>query len=831
MNNAPLSRSWLRAACFSLALTPLASLAQGLTENVAPSVRSITVKKDSGTVSEQFVLGFVALRKGELLTNDAIASTVRSLYATGRFASVEVVPILDPKNPGQVDVVVTVEPRPILKSIDYIGGEGLVDRSGSSSFFGGATVLEDLKIGEPLDPAVLRRAEIKLQTELRKKRPFTIVSSQLVNVVGGKQVVIIIKEGAELRVDDVRIEGASLLKQEDIIAGADLKASTWRWWKFSWLTGSGRLDPEDYRKDSQSIRQYYRSKGFLDIQVEDLDPQKACKIKDLEAGSGWLDTVFKVKEGRRYSIGPISIEGNRLAASEPVFATDALLKVVASPSLRRGAHPVDIDHIASGDWFSTTAVEAAAEKLKEYYGQMGYINAQVQIARKPQLETGAIDLKFTITEGQRFTVRAVEIQGNTKTRSTVIARELALGPGEVFDLARTRVSEARLKNTQFFEEVHVFPAATTIPGQSDLRVTVKEGQTGSVSFGAGYSTVEGLVGFVEYSEANFDYSNPEGWYRGDGQKFRVRVQVGSLSSSMEHSFEEPALWERDLAVGYSIERRYAGYASANYSVLTEGVSLYARRRIFRDIEGRIAYNLRRVSVGNVTSSAPADVVTENGHPKVISSVSASLVYDTRDEYNFPTKGSRISLTEELAGNGMGGSVKYLKSELRTGRWFLVSPTAEQTVSVIGRAGLLTGSGGYLPFYERFYLGGAYDMRGFNYNDVGAYSTYDTSFGNQPMGGMTYGYFSTEYTIKVAENMRLAAFYDYGLVNRAETDFNMSEANSDWGLGMRILLGGAVMRLDFGFPLQTTKVPVGQPNAGQRVNSGGMKFNFSFGTVF
>lgn len=833
MNNAPLCRSWLRAACFALALSPLASTAQALTEVKDPSVKSIRVITELGVASEQFVLGFVALRPGEPYTTDAVASTVRSLYATGRFEQVEVVPKLDTQS-GKVDVEVIVTPRSILKSIEYIGGEGLVDRTGSSSLFGGTVALEDVKVGEPLDPAVLRRAVLKLQAELRKKRPFTVVDPQLVKGKNSKtevQLVIVINEGADLRVDEIRIEGAEKMTQEQIIAGADLKASNWRWWKFSWLTSGGRLDPEDYRKDCQRIRDYYRSKGFLDVQIEDLDPQKVCKIKNLEAGSGWLDTVFKVKEGPRYSIGKISIEGNRLAAGEPIFSTESLLKVIASPSLRRGAHPVDIDHIATGDSFSTTAVEVAVDKLREYYGQMGYISTQVELVRKPVLETGAIELKFTINEGQRFTVRAVEIQGNTKTRSTVIARELALGPGEVFDLARTRVSEARLRNTQFFEEVRVTPQPTTVPGQRDLRITVKEGPTGSVSFGAGYNTVQGIVGFVEYTEANFDYSNSEGFYRGGGQKFRVRLEVGSLSSALEHSFEEPALWGRDLAVGYSLERRYAGYASANYSVLTEGASLYARRRIFRDIEGRIAYNLRRVSVGNVTASAPADVVIENGHPKVISSLSASLVYDTRDEYNFPTKGSRISLTEELAGNGLGGNLKYLKSEARAGRWFLVSPTAEQTVSVIGRVGLLTGSGGYLPFYERFYLGGAYDMRGFNYNDVGSYSTYDTSFGNQPMGGLTYGYFSTEYTIKAAENLHLAAFLDYGLVNRSETDFSVSEANADWGVGMRILLGGAVMRLDFGFPLQSTKIPVGQINAGQKLNAGGMKFNFSFGTVF
>jgi outer membrane protein insertion porin family len=473
------------------------------------------------------------------------------------------------------------------------------------------------------------------------------------------------------------------------------------------------------------------------------------------------------------------------------------------------------------------ALDTATEKLREYYGQMGYQNIQVEALRAPNFQTGAIAVTFKIQEGERFTVRSLDIQGNTKTRSTVIARELALSPGEVFDLARVRVSEARLRNTQFFEEVRLVPVPSPVPNQSDLRVIVKEGSTGSVSFGAGYSTVEQLVGFVEYSEGNFDFTNPEGWYRGGGQKFRVKLQAGSVSNAFEHSFEEPALWERDLAVGYKIERRYTGYSSANYNVVNEGVGVYARRRLFGNVEGRIAYDLRRVSVGDVTPTAPLDVQAEDGHPKTISSVTLSLTQDTRDEYNFPTKGTRLSLSEEIAGNGLGGTLDYFRTELRTGKWFLLSQTAEQTLGLIGRVGTIAGSGGNLPFYERFYLGGAYDMRGFDYNDVGAASTWDTTNGNQPVGGLTYGYLSAEYTIKAADNLRLAAFYDYGFVNKEAARFSLSEANSDVGVGLRILLGGAVMRLDFGFPLQTTI----NPATGAELNGGGMKFNFSFGTVF
>ncbi|MEI6597683.1 MAG: outer membrane protein assembly factor BamA [bacterium] len=812
-------RSLMQAALFALALAPLVGLAQSADAPLEPKVRSVKMKSEGGTASEQFVLGYVSLRPGQTFSREAVTNSIRALYATGRFNQASIVPQLDPKT-GEVDLIVTVEPRPVIAKFEYIGGEGLFDKDADDRFADG------LRLGEPLDSAALRRAEIKLQTEIRKKRPFTLVSSQTYKDKNSDGVVVsyVIKDGAELRVDNITIDGATAFTVSEITAGAELKGTDWRWWKFSWLLSSGRLDPEDYRADCKKILEFYRARGYLDVQIEEQDPEKVCTVKDIEDGKGWVDVVFKVKEGRCYTVGDVTISGNVLGETNPVFNTENLQKVVSEPALRRGAYKSEVDHFVKGETFVAAAMDTASEKIKEYYGQMGYLNAQVSVERKPNLETGVIDVRYKIEEGMRFTVRAIEIQGNTKTRSKVIARELALSPGEVFDLARARVSEARLRNTQFFEEVRVVPAPTPVPGQSDLRVIVKEGPTGSVSFGAGYSTVEQLVGFVEYSEGNFDASNPEGWYRGAGQKFRLRVSLGSVSSSLEHSFEEPSLWDRDLAVGYKIERRYTGYQSSNYSVVNEGIGVYARRRLFGAVEGRLAYDLRRVTVDNVLTSAPAVVQLEAGKPKIISSITASLVKDTRDEYNFPTKGVRLSLSEEIA--GLGGDLKYLRSELRTGKWFLISPTSEQTLALIGRLGMVTGSGTTLPFYERFYLGGAYDMRGFGYNEVGAPGTWDTVNGNQPIGGLTYGYLSAEYTIKAADNLRFATFYDYGVVNEGSAAFGLSSANSDWGLGMRILLGGSVMRLDFGFPLKTTK-----DSNGTVLNGGGTKFNFSFGTVF
>jgi outer membrane protein insertion porin family len=365
-------------------------------------------------------------------------------------------------------------------------------------------------------------------------------------------------------------------------------------------------------------------------------------------------------------------------------------------------------------------------------------------------------------------------------------------------------------------------------------VAVKEGPTGQVSFGAGFSSVEQLVGFVEYSEGNFDVSNPAGWFRGGGQKFRLRVSAGNLSNSVEHSFEEPSLWERDLAVGYNLYQRFSGFQSSYYDLQTRGADVYARRNIL-GVQARLSVGVRSVDLRDVNAAVvPPDVLAASGGATDIPEVALSLARDTRDDLMFPTRGYRLALTNTLAGGGLGGDVDYLKTDLRGGAWFLISREANQTLGLVARLGTYQGDTDGIPFHERQFLGGAYDLRGFKYNHAGEASVFqanDEALGpasvglQQPVGGLTYGLVSAEYLIQASDNLRWAAFTDWGFLNGEANDWTPGQLNGDAGIGLRILLGGAVLRLDFGFPLRDTV------KNGKSVNDDGMQLNFSFGTFF
>lgn len=813
-----LKSSRLARLLLAASLLPVCALAAD------PTVRRIQVELDGpGAVADAYVLGHVAFREGQPFSREAAADTVRSLYATGRFSQAEVLPSLDAAA-GQVDVRIRVQLRPLVESVTFTGLEDRVDED---------DLLEDLavKAGDPLDPVALNQGRNKALERLRKKRPFAGLEVRREETADGRiRLVAAATLTPELRVDTVSIRGASQLDESEVLASAGIKSATWRWWKLSGLSGGGRLGADEYREDCERLVAYYRAQGFLDAELETTDAALACVVREIEGDEGWIDVVFRLSEGRRYAVGTVSITGNNLGKAEgSPFSSQALLGLIANPSARAGLIAETTDRLASGGWYSGAAVDVAIEKIREAYGRRGHLDVQIGVTRSPNLETGAIDLKFEIREGQVSTVRQVIIEGNTKTRTSVVARELTLQPGDLFDLEAARRSESRLRNTRFFENVRVAPVATAVTEQRDLLVALKEGPTGMVSFGAGFSSVEQLVGFVEYSEGNFDAFNPEGWFRGGGQKFRLRVSAGNLSNSIEHSFEEPALWERDLAVGYNIYQRFSGFQSSYYDLQSRGFDVYARRNIL-GVQTRLSAGVRSVELRDPNVSLlPQDILDAAALDAIsIPEVTLSLVRDTRDDFTFPTRGFRVALNNTYAGGGLGGDVDYLKTDLRLGRWFLISREATQTLALVARVGTYQDFED-LPFFERQQLGGAYDLRGFKYNYVGSPEVFQAPLASpslyQPVGGLTYGFITAEYTIKASDTLRWALFTDWGFVNEKSNDFNPGQINGDAGLGLRILLGGAVLRLDFGFPLSTTQV------GGVDVNDDGMQLHFSFGTSF
>ena len=788
-------KTFLCAAIYCTAFFSFTSL----TAQEYPKVNEVRVEFDGfKSVSEEFVFSNVQLRRGMNYNTALVDQSIRTLYGTGHFEFVEVK--VENSDDGSVDVIFEVIPKYTIERITYSGNQKYKEGRLSSK--------AELEAGVPLDEYQVSEAADKVEAYYVKKGyPDVTVDYRIQrNEATGYAVVLFdIDEGSNVKIKGLLFEGNSVIEDKELAEVLETQQTDW----LSWLTGSGRFDEVKFKEDLELLRIYYRNQGYLDVVIDADDV-----VLDFKADEQLYITI-PVTEGELYTVGKLSID------NATIFTTSELLGAVET---------------ASNDPFSPEKVDAAASAVREYYTSRGYLDAGVRAERVPNMNTRAIDVIFRVRESEKFYVESIKVEGNTITKTRVIIRELALRPGDVFDLKRMATSENRLRNTRYFGDVRMNPEATNVPGRRDLSVTVSEGRTGNFTFGAGFGSVESAVVYFELTQGNFDLFNYRSGFRGDGQKFRFRASLGSTSNEVLIAFEEPWLFEQRLAFGVELFRTESDYNSSDYNELRTGFELYLRRRLFELVEARMSYRFEMVEIFDVDfgtsnpsqldrsdGSRPDDGIADvyqaaDGETDIVSKIGLSLLRDTRNSLMFTRSGNRTTLSSELA--GIGGDVNYLKLEARTAQFIPTFDKYDQTLSIIGRIGTASpyGDSADVPFYDRFYLGGPDSLRGFEHRDVGPRDSDDAE---EAVGGNSYGMLSFEYGFRLAEPLGLVAFYDWGFVNESDYDFSPSGYASNWGIGARIILMGSPLKLDLGFPLT---VP-------DNAKDNGAQFNFSFGTRF
>lgn len=796
--------SYVLVVGFSILVSPMA--AQVGTPAAPREIGAIEIEFiELENVSREVVRLNMQTRRGDPYDEGRIDSDIRSLYRTGLFEYIEVQRDFQPD--GRVNLLVRVRPKYRVESVEFVGNRRVSDRRLRRE-----TTIEPSAAFEVPDRGVLglrrRRADapivaldervVRMDSEaihqFYQNRGFSEVSVtydiQRNPETGFGSVTFYIDEGPRVRLVRVEFTGNDTLSQRRLRRVMETRS----WNIFAFLTGRGRVKDDVFEDDLERLREHYREEGFLDVEVSPDDV-----VFDY-LSPRHLALKIHINEGRRYQVGEIEITGNEVFPEE---------------ELRRELQ------LRPGDWYGPSKMDDDVERLRDYYGRDGRLETRVRALRRPKVESTDIDIRYEIEESGRFFVESIDIEGNTKTKSVVIVRELGLGPGDVFNTVRMKTSQQRLRNTRFFEEVTLHPEPTDIPDRRDLKVTVREARTGNITFGAGFSSLERAIVFAELSQSNFDLFNPRSGFQGAGQKFRFRVQLGTRSNEAILSFEEPWLFHRELALGFQIFRTETRYLAATYNELRTGFEVYLRKRLIELLEGRLSYRLEEVDIFNVRDNAPVPIREERGR-RTVSKVGFSLLRDTRDSLLLTTRGNRAEFITEWAGGPFGGQTDYYRLEFRGAQfvpmWTPILEDRDHVLSFLGRIGTVVpyGDSEVVPFFDRYFLGGPYTLRGFRFRDVGPRD----EDRNDVVGGNSYGLFSAEYSFTLIEPLRMAFFYDAGFVNEDEYRFGTSGYNDNWGFGLRLMVMGAPLRLDYGIPITSDEF-----------NDTGGYFSFSFGTRF
>jgi outer membrane protein insertion porin family len=715
----------------------------------------------------------IQTKVGEPRSRDLVEKDVRNLIATGFFYDVRV--FEEPVSDG-VKITYQVQGKARIKDIIFEGAKRYkperLKRETSQ------------KVGDVLDENKSHADALKI-LELYQKAGYPDARVEPIRTIDkdtGKAVLRFkVTEGPRVLIKRIEFAGRHAYPEARLLKLIKTKR---RWWG-SFLSGSGVLKEEQFQEDLEKLREFYRSNGYIDMEVKSTRTERVAPR--------WMIVHIDLFEGGQYKVGDVKIEGVKLF---PLADVQKRLRMT------------------TGQTFTPDGFSKDLKAVEDFYGSRGYLDTTVRSTRLANVDTGRLDLTYTIREGDLTYVTKVEIRGNNKTKDKVIRRELAVTPGDTYNTVRVDASKERLKNLGYFSKVEATPEPTPVPNRRDLVIQVEEQRTGNVTFGAGFSSIDNLIGFVEMTQGNFDLFN---WptFTGGGQKLRLRAQVGLQRQDYTLSFVEPWFLDQKLSLGVDLFRRESSYLSADFTETRTGGSLRLEKALSEFVRAGVEYNIQEIEM-HVSKTASEELQSQEG-TRLRSAIEGTLVYDSRDSVFLTMRGNRTEFSATLAGGPMAGDVAIYKLNAKTSFYF---PLFEQHVlQLVGAAGVVDAFGPTrgegkvidedpspflrlvkvddVPIFDRYFLGGANTLRGFSYRDVGP-----KDIKGEPTGGNTYINATAEYTFPIVERIRGAVFFDIGEVERDAYSFSASDLHSDAGVGVRLNLPVGPLRLDYGYPIQT-----------------------------
>lgn len=712
----------------------------------------VTAIKITGNerVEPETVRTYLPFKEGDNFDPAQSSYLVRSLYATGLFANVEV---------GQTDGVVTVNvvENPLVNKVVFEGNKDIDSKR-----------LEEIVTLKPRNiysPAKVQADVQSLQAAYRSRGRFTTtIKAQLIQRDQNRvDVVYNIEEGEKTRIAEINFVGNSKFDDSDLAQVIATKKSTW--WRF--LSTADSYDAARMDVDKDLIRRFYLTRGYADVQVTSAVAELSRDRKD-------FILTYTIFEGPRYDFGTIGVA---LKAEAEGLDMNALSKKVT---------------LKQGELFNAKRVDENTDHLIDDLGSKGFAFLDVKPDYVKHEADRKVDIVFNVTPGPRVYVNRINIEGNTRTRDNVIRREMRLAEGDAYSSDKLKRSRDRLTYLGYFQNVDVTRQETDQPDRVDLDVKVKEQSTGEFNVGAGYSTYDGILATANVTERNF---------LGKGQKVTVDFAVSQRQQNFNLGFTEPYFLGQELAAGGDLYNTKTDLQDeSGYDTNVKGGALRLGFPLSEFAKNDVRLGYKETEIENVDNATASQFVKNEEGSRDSLMLSNNWSYDNRDSQIDPTRGYRIGVGGDYAGFGLDTDLVRLNL---TGSYHY-QVKEDWVLSFGGRAGAVEPTSGNLPLYEHF-MGGGQNLRGFEYGGIGPRdSVTGDALGGKYMIGhnidLTFPLGSTLSDMGV----KGVIFTDGGLV----TEFDSSNAQvQDSGL-YRISAGTGIhwrspigpLRIEFGIPV-------------------------------
>ena len=672
----------------ALVLAAVVCMSVAATADVVSGVES---QGNEHVSRDRILLGF-GIRTGDELKPESVREGIRRLYEMGHFSDVSVE--AEPTGEGSVRLIVIVEERPNVASIDITGS----DRVSESDI---ESVLK-MEVGAPYEASRLEDSRVAvLELYERKGFPYAKITTNIEEAPGNRiNVEFEIEEQLRVVVKEIRFEGNELLDASSLQDVMETRED--RWWRTDAFFDRGILDD-----DLTRITERYREAGFIDAVMEGYETEYD------ESGEEVILTIT-VDEGGLYTI--VGIEWTGASG----FAIEALDELTT---------------IAVGEVYEPPKADATIRSADDWYGERGYIHAR--ISKVEDIEDGTqLRLKFYVEEANPAHIGQIHIVGNERTKEKVIRRELVVHPGDLYQTSEIIASQRKVANLGFFDGPMVEFTDSSNPDDIDLVFTVEERQTGRAGVGVSHTSERGITGFIELTEGNLF---------GNGHYMDLKWEFGKRNSEVVLGFTEPWFMNRRLSVGFDVfdtndKRSYSGFSDRffretfdEYAEIAPSDTNDRRYIIERERRGgdvRVGmpfmgsrhtmvytkYTLEQfrltesaeyeIDVGDATVILEARDTKQSDGWEWRSGLTTTLVRRTTDRRFHPRLGSYTRFSVDLFGWAFGGDVEYQRHILDVRKY--VPAVWTTTLMLRGRSGLVSGYGGgdrHVPNDTLFELGG------------------------------------------------------------------------------------------------------------------------------
>ena len=716
-----------RAFGFMMALGMLLMGAAGVASAQNDVISEINVTGNR-RIPADTIKARIFTKPGDIYDTSALERDFNSLWNTGYFEDIK---FLREQAPKGWRIIVQVKEKPTIREINYVGLSS-VSNSDVLDRFKQEKV--GLTVESQYDPTRIKKAENSIKQLLSEHgRQFATIRTELRMIPpAAVGITFVVKEGPKVKVGKIIFQGNQNIKSRVLrSAMKNLKPIGIPHSIFLESLFAKTYDATKLEEDTERVRAEYQNRGYFKANVADAKTKihdtghTGFHIPLIQSGPGKaVDITMPIEEGDKYRLGKITFKNN---------------KAISNTAALRSMFP-----LKDGDVFSREKIAKGLENLRKAYGEYGYINYTGVPGTTFDDEKKLANLEIDIDEGKQFYVRRIEFQGNTTTRDKVIRRELALEEGGIYNSRLWELSLLRLNQLSYFDQLKPDDPNVTEKrldeknGYVDLTLHVKEKGKNSIGLNGGVSGLEGAFIGLNYSTNNF---------LGRGETLQVQVSLGNLARSILFGYTQPYLLDRPLQFGFTVFGNKISYNQArqlsifsgqnlnlpsavlqnlqNYSQSSAGFTTslsYPLKRSFKRVG--ITYSFDRTTLLPLSTASKTlfDFIAFRGisGPNAVNGIITSKIFpnfsfNTLDSGISPHRGHQLTLGAEIA--GLGGTVRSIRPIVQYKR-FIPVQNRRNAIGFSVNGSYISGFGGLVaPPFQRFYMGGENDVRGFDIRSI------------------------------------------------------------------------------------------------------------------